>query len=116
MPSPANPYFYRSKDTVYFLGVDRISLPNVEIGLFSTFDPTTPPDLDEEFNFPQELIPVLQRQVLDIGRFVLQIPMERTNDATLDYGQSQMPRTKLISVNDPALMGQTPQQEQPNMQ
>jgi len=95
---------------VYFLGVERISLDSVEVGLFSTFDPTTPPNLDEEFNFPNELIPVLQRQVLDIGRFVLQIPAERINDANMDYGASNIPKTKLISVNDPSLMAQQPQQ------
>ena len=99
-PTPANPYFYRITNTAWFLGVENIGLPYVEVALYSTFDPTTPPNLDEEFNFPQELIPVLQRQILDLGRFVMQIPQERLNDATLDYGNSQVPKTKIISVNE----------------
>ena len=112
MPTPANPYFYRANgNKVYFLGVNNVNIKKVEVGLLSTFDPTTPPDLDSEFNFPSELYPVLQRQVLDIGRFVLQIPQERINDATLDYGNSQVPKTKLISVNDQLVQQSQPQQE-----
>lgn len=112
-PSPSNPYFYRTNnDKIYFLGVDKVSISSVEVGLLSTFNPAIPPDLDAELNFPQELIPVLQRQVLDIGRFVLQIPSERINDATLDYGNSQVPKTKLISVNDQLVEQSQPQVEQ----
>jgi len=100
-PSPSNPYFYRDKDRVYFLGIECIDVNSVEAGLYSTFDPSlTDCDIDEEFNFPQELIPVLQRQVLDLGRFALLIPREAINDGTNDSGD--VPRTKIVSVNEAA--------------
>ena len=106
-PTPKNPYWYRAnKHKIYLLGTECISLKFVEVGLYVKMG--VPCDLDEEFNFPPELITVLQRQILDLGRFVLQIPRDRVMDA--DYttdNNAQIPRTKIISVNEQA----APQQE-----
>lgn len=99
-PKPSNPYFYRKGQYVYFLGLEKVDVEAVEIGIFSTFDPITDIDLDAPFEFPEELLNVLKRQVLDLGRFVLQIPEERTNDGKSTTPSEQVPTQKLISVND----------------
>lgn len=91
-PTPENPYFYRIGNKVYLLGVECVNILNVEAGLLSSFDPTTVCDLDAEFDFPPELIPILQRTVLDLGRFVLQMPTERVNDGT-DAGTEDLTGT-----------------------
>lgn len=105
-PTPSNPYFYRIGHDIFLLGIESIDVPQLEVGLLQTFNPASPGDLDMEFDFPQELIPVLQRQVLDMGRFVLSMPYERINDGTGEK-QQQVPKTKLISVNEQ-------QQQQPD--
>lgn len=99
-PSPSNPYFYRTGDRVYFLGIEKVNVEEVEIGIYSAFDPLTEIDLDDEFDFPDELVAVLKRQVLDLGRFVLQVPEERKNDGENDVAQNAVPTQKIVSVND----------------
>jgi hypothetical protein len=101
MPSPSNPYFYRTGDSVYFLGIEKVNVREVEIGIFSTFDPLTEVDLDSPFDFPEELLMILKRQVLDLGRFSLMVPEERKNDGNADVNPGEIPQTKLVSVNDP---------------
>lgn len=81
-PSASNPYFYRIKNRVYLLGLECVNVLNLEAGLYCSFDPTMMCDLDAEFDFPPELIPVLQRAVLELGRWVLLMPNERINDGT----------------------------------
>lgn len=103
-PAPDNPYFYRIGDKIYLLGLECINVQFVEAGLKTSFTSDTC-SLDDEFIFPPELIPILQRQVLDLGRFVLQIPADRTNDADQNLINEQVPKTKIISttsLNQPA--------------
>lgn len=99
-PSPTNPFFYRSRDKVYLLGLECINPKSIEIGIYSTLKPITDPtlDLDDPFDFPEELLIQLKRQVLDLGRFVMVIPEERVNDGVDD--QKQMPGGKITSVNE----------------
>lgn len=100
-PSPGNPYFYRTgQSSVYLLGLEKVNVLAVEIGIYSTFDPLTTIDLDAPFDFPEELLNVLKRQVLDLGRFVLQVPEERRNDGISTTPSENVPTQKLISVND----------------
>jgi len=98
LPTPANPYFYRINERIYLLGVEQINIVAVEIGLKLNFNITgTTLSLDDSFEFPLELVPVLKRRVLDLGRFILQIPRDLVNDgAALD--SKEMPQQKLISV------------------
>ena len=100
-PSPKNPYFYRAGKYVYLLGVECANVKNVEIGIYASLKPVTDPtlNLDEPFDFPEETLYILKRQVLDLGRFVLLMPEERINDgATTNTGQ--IPTNKLTSVNE----------------
>ena len=97
-PLPSNPYFYRVGDRLYFLGTETLNLSSVELGLKTSFDPTdVNMDIDQDFEFPQDLLPLLKRQILDMGRFVLQVPEDLLNDGS---GQVKpLPTQKLISVN-----------------
>ncbi len=105
-PAPDNPYFYRQGDKIYLLGVEQINLTEIEVALKLSFDPTdTTIDLDDEFDFPSDLIPILKRQLLDMGRFVLNIPKDAINDGA-GFDSKVMPNQKLISVNSPDLQQQ----------
>ena len=100
-PSPKNPYFYRVGKYVYFLGIECANVKNIEIGLYTTFKPITDPDLDMDqvFEFPEETLIILKRQVLDLGRFVLMMPQERINDGST-IQSNQVPTNKITSVNE----------------
>ena len=100
-PNQSRPYFYRTGDYVYFLGVECVDIPEIEIGLYSTFDPVTSIDIDQTFDFPEELLLILKRQVLDLGRFALLMPQETVNDGRSTIASAQVPENKLVSVNDP---------------
>ncbi len=76
-PSPSNPYFYRSKSNVFFLGVEQLNLLTVEAGLFTSLQPVDSTlDLDEVFDFPQELLPQLKEEVVGLGLFIKKLPEE----------------------------------------
>ena len=69
--------------------------------MYTTFKPITDPDLDMDqvFDFPEETLIILKRQVLDLGRFLLMMPQERINDgATIQ--SKQVPTNKITSVNE----------------
>jgi len=98
-PTPSNPYFYRIKGRIYLLGVECIHVPSLDVGLRTTLNGLEPCDLDEVMPFPGELIPILQRQVIDLGRFVLMIPKDRANTGdSLDDLNQEIPKTKLVSA------------------
>jgi hypothetical protein len=109
-PKPDNPYWYRIKDNLYLLGIEAIDVVNVEVALYTTFNPRNIIDLDTECDFPQELISILIRQVLDLGRFVLTIPNDKANDGNDTIGN--MPKSKLLSVNDNNAVQQQQQQSE----
>jgi hypothetical protein len=98
-PSPSNPYFYRLNSRIYLLGTEQINLTSLEVGLKTTLNPNdVDMDIDQPFDFPQDLIPLLKRQVLDLGRFVLQIPRDLTNEG-IPISNKGMPAQKLVSVD-----------------
>lgn len=100
-PSRKNPYFYRVKDHIYFLGIECVDVSCIEIGLYATYESITDVDLDAPFDFPAETYNQLKRQVLDLARWVLMIPEERVNDSVTDQNNAEIPTNKLVSVNDP---------------
>lgn len=99
-PSPENPYFYVTGKHVYFLGIECVEAKYIEIGIYNTFDPLTEINMDEELDFPDELLIQLKRQVLDLGRFTLMLPQERTNDGADAPEGKAVPTNKLVSVNE----------------
>ena len=99
-PSPLRPYYYRTKNYIPLLGIENINVTAVEVGIFSTIESITAIDIDAPFDFPEELMAVLRRQLLDLGRFILMVPSERQNvgdDPIND--NSQIPGQKISSVN-----------------
>jgi len=99
-PAPDNSYFYRVHDKIYLLGIECVNVKDIEIGIYMTIDPVTKIDIDAPFDFPEELIPILKRNVLDLGRFSLMLPEERVNDGKNDIGANKVPTNKIASVND----------------
>ena len=95
-PTPSNPYFYRIKDKIYLLGVEDISINNVEGALYQTIDPY-PTLLSEDFEFPDELISVLQMHILSLGKFVLQVPTDITNDGSGLDESPVLPKTQSVN-------------------
>lgn len=89
-PSAKNPYFYRvsgvdscdNVNRVYFLGLESISVADVEIGVICNTDATLVCDLDTEINLPEYLVEELITRVLNLGRFLLLAPQENTNDGS----------------------------------
>ena len=87
-PSPSNPYFYRLGEKVegipvnrlYLVGVDCISVSDVEIAIMSTLDLTSLAGLDDPFPLPDKFISKLMQEVLQLGRFVMLIPEELMNE------------------------------------
>ena len=98
-PKPDNAYWYRANNPkIYLLGIECINVKFVELGLIVSMS-EIPCDLSQPIPLPTELISVLQRQVLDLGRFVLQMPVDRINDGDYD-ALGKVPNTKLVSVNE----------------
>ena len=58
--------------------------------------------LDDEFYFPQELIQILKMQLFQMAQFGLAIPQSRTNTGNYDLDNTleQVPKQKMVSVND----------------
>lgn len=98
-PSPKQPYFYRINRQIYFLGLEKVDVTEVEMGLYMTLDPLQSVDITQEFDFPSELLPILKREVLDLGRFSLMVPNGFTvNDGQPDETAGKVPTTKITSV------------------
>jgi hypothetical protein len=98
-PSPKEPYFYRVGNLVYFLGLEKIPVKNVEMGLFLTINPLQVIDIDQPFPFPMELLSDLKRQVIDLIKFGWFFPADReiTGDDESQTGKANIP--KIVSVN-----------------
>lgn len=87
-PSTSTPYFYRIGDRVdgvkvnriYFVGLECINIEDVEIAIKASLDPSLVCNIDDEIPLPDELLQDLMMQVLQLGRFVLLMPSEVTND------------------------------------
>lgn len=100
-PSPKRPYFYRTGDFIPLLGIENINVPAVELGIYSTIKPITEINFDAPFTFPDELMSVLRRQLLDLGRFILFMPGDNRQNVGADETtpSTQMPGQKIVSVN-----------------
>lgn len=99
-PSPEKPYFYRVGQYIYFLGIECVDVRNVEIGLFTAFDPITKIDIDKYLDFPDELFAVLRRNVMDLARYSYIFPQDRVNDGDDANANKQTNIPKTSSVND----------------
>jgi hypothetical protein len=104
-PGPDNPYWYRTQNIITLLGVEKIPIEAVEVGLYLPVAQVDQIDLDAPVEFPEELIQVLQRQLLDLGRWNLLVPKDRAADGDFDPSNA-VPTNKIASVNDPSIQQQ----------
>jgi hypothetical protein len=89
-PSPKNPYFYRltgvdecdNVNRIYFLGLECITVKDVELGLICNVNSNESCDLDSEISLPEYLIEDLITRVLNLGRFLLIAPQENVNEGS----------------------------------
>lgn len=82
-PSPDNPYFYVVGNIVGLLGVENITLAKVEVGLITTFDPLSSSfDMDAELTFGATILDEITKEVLELGMFVMNIPIDEINDGS----------------------------------
>lgn len=103
MPTPSRPYFFRTGNYINYIGIENVNVPNVEIGIYSTIKSVTDIDIDAPFEFPEELIDVLRRQCLDLGRFILLVPSQRQNTGDdPNTNEGAVPTQKVASVNQQA--------------
>lgn len=112
-PSPYNPMFYREGQRLYFAGVHP-DVEQVEVGIFAALPDVTTIDsdnlLDTEVPFPNELIAILQRNVLSIGRWTLSLPEDKANNDGGERVEGQPPASPAptTSVNAPEAIITTP--------
>jgi len=100
IPSPSNPYFYRHGKYIGYLGIDDVVVTQVEMGLKCPFDPFSGDySIDDDISIIDEFADDIQRSVLEMGRFELMMPTDRTVDADQTGTQSKVPTTKITSVN-----------------
>jgi hypothetical protein len=109
-PTPQNPYWYRIKDKVYLLGVGNIDLLTVDIGLYGAFNIRNV-RLDDECEFPQELLAVAIPQVYSLGRWTMQVPKDLENSGSDNRAEQQQPKGKQQQA-PPQPQEQQEQQEQ----
>jgi len=105
-PSPSNPYFYRVGDYLYLLGVECIALGNIELGLYTTFDPFTDCELDTDLGVGEDVIADIYRNVLELGRFVMLIPSDNINEGEDTQSPEAAPKQRVVSVNQEAQIPQ----------
>lgn len=108
-PSASNPYYYRigdkvdgvSVNRVYLLGLECVNIEDVEIAIKSTLDPRNVCNIDDDIPIPDELIQDLSSQVLQLGRYVMMMPKEMTNDGTDTAEPAQNYYSKSAALPDP---------------
>jgi len=98
-PSISNPYWYRTGDIIYLVGLETSPVKFIEMGVYMTISPLEKIDIDQPFNFPGELLHVLKRQVTDLARFSF---LFGSNDRSNDGDNTEEVKTvpKIQSVND----------------
>lgn len=103
IPSPENPYWYRTGHNIYLLGIEAIDVPFLEIGIYTPIDPLELIDLnyDQPFNFPSELMDTLKKRVLDLARYSYLFPKESRSNQGDDSPEQGPTVQKIASVNQP---------------
>lgn len=99
VPSITNRCFYVEGHKLYLMPT-LTNTDKVTVGLYTSFDTTAVISLDDEFVFPQDMIPRLKADLLNMGRLVLSMPDNALNDGTAN--PSQRPSLPTQQVTAPA--------------
>jgi len=112
-PKPANPYFYRVGNRLYLLGIECISVKDVEIALFTALDPQNICSLDEEIPLPDHLFQTAKVEVMNMVSVMFGVPQERTNEGSdTTTEQPQTPPQSAPPQSDQQIQSQTETQQQ----
>lgn len=99
-PSPKNPYFWRSGPIFPLVGIEAMPIKQIEVGVYQTISSVDKIDIDAPFEFPEELLEVLKRQVVDLARFSFLFPEDnKKNDGQDSSSDSNKTVPKVSSVN-----------------
>ena len=104
-PSPEVPYFWRAGNVFPIVGIESVSIKEVEVGIYQTISPLEKIDINAPFHFPQELMDALKRQVTDLARYSFLFKGDKNNDGS---DEASDPTTKAI----PKIQSVNQQQEQ----
>jgi len=113
-PSAKNPYFYRvghradsvDVNRLYLLGIECSPVKDVELAVKSSIDPRQICDLDADIPLPDELVQDLMTSVLQLGKFIMMVPEETTND-----GADETEPNASLYANRSARLPKTNQQQ-----
>jgi hypothetical protein len=114
-PSSTNPYYYRvghkvdgtGVNRLYLLGIECAPVKTVEIAVKCSLDPKKLCDIDEEIPLPDEMIQDLVMQVLQLGRFIMLMPKEVTNEGEDEAElNTQMYANRAVNLPQPTQVQQ----------
>jgi len=109
-PSSIRPYFYRvghkvdgsGVNRLYLLGIECAPVKSVEIAIKCSLDPKKLCNIDEDIPLPDEMVQDLVMQVLQLGKFIMLMPKEVTNEGE-DEAELNTQMYANRSVNPPQL-------------
>lgn len=112
-PSPATPYYFRSRlstpdgiitNRVWLYGPGPL-VTDLEAGLYMTTADIQNLDPDAEVDLPPDMVYLAKRMLLDLGRWSLMIPGQRLKNDGRDFAPYNGPQPfqppKEVSINDP---------------
>ena len=101
-PKPDKPYYYLiSQNICYLLGLECITVPSLEVGLITSFDPFTDCVMDENMDLDEAQVADVYNSVLSLGRFSLIVPENKTNTATDNTTSEEAPKQKITPITQP---------------
>lgn len=112
-PAPENPYYFRARiNTTTGIVTDRVwlygpgaTVSDVEVGLYLTTPSVDALDPDAEVDAPEDMLYLVKRMMLDLGRWALLVPGQRLKNDGRDFPPSNQPQPlqppQNVSVNDP---------------
>lgn len=99
-PNISNPYWYRTNDIIYLLGIENHPVKFIEMGVYLTISPLEKIDIDQPLEFPGELLETLKRQVVDLARYSYLFPQDRSNDGNDDESTKAIPKIQSVNQQD----------------
>lgn len=81
-PSPSNPVFWRSGDTVHLEGIECVDVDKVIMGLYTTVSTTTVCDLDSSIPIDEQYMQFVLMEAEALLRFGYATTQERMNDGS----------------------------------
>lgn len=100
IPSPKGPFFYRIRERIYLLGIEKVDSKFVDVDLFVALDPLLTIDIDQVLDFPDETFAILRRNVMDLAKYSYIFPQDRANDGNDSSTDNPVNIPKTSSVND----------------